>query len=132
MPENGLPHDCRLTNCAGRFMSAQQGGGSRPFSTPFTYTALSGWKGRNGTGLALRGLSQSRTLRDIVAVSEETFRFHYHEYLGADVDGGSGLRGSHVRGGAVNSLWMMSSSNDRRTKYRNSHRSPTATVCSAR
>jgi TldD protein len=63
------------------FMSAAQGGGSRPVSTPLqVYRVYPDGKEELVRGLRLRGLS-TRTLRDIVAVSDESFVFSYMNTL---------------------------------------------------
>jgi hypothetical protein len=63
------------------FMSAAQGGGSRPVSTPLqVYRVYPDGKEELVRGLRLRGLS-ARTLRDIVAVSDESFVFSYMNTL---------------------------------------------------
>ena len=62
-------------------MSAAQGGGSRPVSTPLqVYRVYPDGKEELVRGLRLRGLS-TRTLRDIVAVSDESFVFSYMNTL---------------------------------------------------
>jgi predicted Zn-dependent protease len=63
------------------FMAAAQGGGSRPVSTPMqVYRVYPDGKEELVRGLRFRGLS-SRTLRDIVAVSDENFVFSYMNTL---------------------------------------------------
>jgi TldD protein len=59
------------------FMGASQGGGGRPVSTPLlVYRVYPDGKEELVRGLRLRGLSV-RTLRDIVAVSDESYVFNY-------------------------------------------------------
>ncbi|HYP08087.1 MAG TPA: metallopeptidase TldD-related protein, partial [Bryobacteraceae bacterium] len=73
-----------------RFMSAQQGGGARPVSTPLhVYRVYPDGKEELVRGLILRAFSV-RTLRDIVAVSDESFAFHYMNTLAPMSMGGTG------------------------------------------
>lgn len=63
------------------FMAASQGGGARPVSTPLqVYRVYPDGKEELVRGLRLRGLS-ARSLRDIVAVSDENFVFSYMNTL---------------------------------------------------
>lgn len=72
-----------------RFMAAQQGG-ARPVSTPLhVYRVYPDGKEELVRGLFLRGFSV-RTLRDIVAVSDENFAFHYMNSLAPMSMGGTG------------------------------------------
>ena len=59
------------------FMGASQGGGGRPVSTPLlVYRVYPDGKEELVRGLRFRGL-YARTLRDIVAVSDESYVFNY-------------------------------------------------------
>lgn len=63
------------------FQSAAQGGGPRPVSAPMhVYRVYPDGREELLRGLRMRGLSV-RTLRDIVAVSDENFAFHYMNTL---------------------------------------------------
>jgi predicted Zn-dependent protease len=73
-----------------RFMSAQQSGGARAVSTPLlVYRVYPDGKEELVRGLFFRGFSV-RTLRDIVAVSDESFAFHYMNSLAPMAMSGTG------------------------------------------
>jgi hypothetical protein len=73
-----------------RFMSAQQSSGSRAISTPLhIFRVYPDGKEELVRGLFLRGFSV-RTLRDIVAVSDESFAFHFMNSLAPMSMGGTG------------------------------------------
>jgi TldD protein len=73
-----------------RFMSAQQSGGARAISAPLhIYRVYPDGKEELVRGLSFRGFSV-RTLRDIVAASDESFAFHYMNTLAPMSMGGTG------------------------------------------
>ena len=80
-PQNGLSDHRFSDELAACSCHRRKGGGSRPVSTPLhVYRVYPDGKEELVRGSALRGLS-SRTLRDIVAVSDESFAFHYMNTL---------------------------------------------------